>query len=136
MRVRLSSEAREDLFTIGDYIARENPPRAQSFVAELAAKCAGLGEMPKAHPLVPRYAQNGIRRRVHGNYQIFYRTDDPKSSLSASCTARGTMPPCCFPKMNHNNPEGSFAGQSRRSPDEVSAMLTLKSDDEDAAIEE
>ena len=40
------------------------------------AKCASLGEMPKAHPLVPRYAQKGIRRRVHGNYQIFYRADD------------------------------------------------------------
>jgi len=25
--------------------------------------------MPKAYPLVPRYAQKGIRRRVHGNYQ-------------------------------------------------------------------
>lgn len=56
MRVRLSSEARQDLFAIGDYIARDNPPRAQSFVAELAAKCASLGEMPKAYPLVPRYA--------------------------------------------------------------------------------
>lgn len=76
MRVRLSSEARQDLFAIGDYIARDNPPRAQPFVAELAAKCASLGEMPKAHSLVPRYAQKGIRRRVHGNYQIFYRADD------------------------------------------------------------
>ena len=47
MRVRLSSEARQDLFAIGDYIARDNPPRAQSFVAELAAKCASLGEMPR-----------------------------------------------------------------------------------------
>ena len=37
MRVRLSSEARQDLLAIGDYIARDNPPRAQSFVAELAA---------------------------------------------------------------------------------------------------
>ena len=73
MRVRLSSEARQDLFAIGDYIARDNLPRAQSFVAELADKCASLGEMPKAHPLVPRYAQKGIRRRVHGRYLIFYR---------------------------------------------------------------
>ena len=82
MRVRLSSEARQDLFAIGDYIARDNPPRAQSFVAELAAKCASLGEMPKAYPLVPRYAQKGIRRRVHGNYQIFYRADDTEIVVS------------------------------------------------------
>jgi plasmid stabilization system protein ParE len=76
MRVRLSSEARQDLIAIGDYIARDNPPRAQSFVAELVGKCASLGEMPKAHPLVPRYSQKGIRRKVHGNYQIFFRADD------------------------------------------------------------
>ncbi|MCT4334707.1 type II toxin-antitoxin system RelE/ParE family toxin [Paracoccus sp. YLB-12] len=76
MKVRLSSEARQDLIAIGDYIARDNPPRAQSFVAELAGKCASLGQMPKAHPLVPRYAQKGVRRRVHDKYQIFYRADD------------------------------------------------------------
>lgn len=76
MRVRLSSEARQDLIAIGDYIARDNPPRAQSFVAELVGKCANLGEMPRAHPLVPRYAQQGVRRRIYGNYQIFYRADD------------------------------------------------------------
>lgn len=76
MKVRLSSEARQDLIAIGDYIARDNPPRAQSFVAELTGKCASLGQMPMAHPLVPRYAQKGILRRVHGNYQIFYRADD------------------------------------------------------------
>lgn len=26
--------------------------------------------------MVPRYAQKGVRRRVHDNYQIFYRADD------------------------------------------------------------
>lgn len=75
MKVRLSSEARQDLIAIGDYIARDNPPRAQSFVAELTDKCASLSQMPNTHPLVPRYAKKGIRRRVHGNYQIFYRAD-------------------------------------------------------------
>jgi len=24
-------------------------------------------------PLIPRYEEHGIRHRVHGNYQIFYR---------------------------------------------------------------
>ena len=64
MRVRLSSEARQDLLAIGDYIARDNPPRAQSFVAELAAKCASLGEMPKAYPLARR-----ARARIFGHLE-------------------------------------------------------------------
>ena len=31
--------------------------------------------MPSSFPLVPRYERKGIRRRVHGAYQIFYRVD-------------------------------------------------------------
>jgi plasmid stabilization system protein ParE len=31
--------------------------------------------MPLSHPLVPRYEAKGIRRRMRGNYQIFYRVD-------------------------------------------------------------
>ncbi len=73
MKVRLSSEARQDLIAIGDYIARDNPSRARSFIRELTDECASLATMPLSHPLVPRYEANGIRRRVHGNYQIFYQ---------------------------------------------------------------
>ncbi|MCO1345946.1 type II toxin-antitoxin system RelE/ParE family toxin (plasmid) [Burkholderia multivorans] len=75
MKVRLSSEARQDLIAIGDYIARDNPSRARSFVQELTNKCASLANMPLSYPVVPRYEAKGIRRRVHGNYQIFYRVD-------------------------------------------------------------
>lgn len=69
------------MIAIGDYIARDNPPRAQSFVAELVGKCADLAHLPKAYPVVPRYAAKGVRRRVHGNYQIFYRVDDTGISV-------------------------------------------------------
>jgi toxin ParE1/3/4 len=75
VKVRLSSEARQDLIAIGDYIARDNPSRARSFIGELTGECASLATMPLRHPLMPRYEAKGIRRRVHGNYQIFYRID-------------------------------------------------------------
>lgn len=75
MKVRLSSQARQDLIAIGDYIARDNPSRAASFVAELANKCANLTLMPLGSPIVARYQARGIRRRVHGNDQIFYGVD-------------------------------------------------------------
>ncbi|MHC5232748.1 type II toxin-antitoxin system RelE/ParE family toxin [Brucella sp. LJL56] len=29
----------------------------------------------EAFPLVPRYEKQGIRRKIHGNYLIFYRVD-------------------------------------------------------------
>ena len=73
MIVRLLPDAEADLETIGDYIARDNPMRAISFIAELREKCAGLAGMPLSFPLVPRYEQRDVRHRVYGNYQIFYR---------------------------------------------------------------
>ena len=29
--------------------------------------------MPRAYPLLPNWEDRGVRRRVHGNYLIFYR---------------------------------------------------------------
>ena len=63
------------MIAIGDFIARDNRPRAISFIKELTNKCAGLADMPLAFPLVPRYEKKGVRRRVYGAYQIFYRID-------------------------------------------------------------
>lgn len=75
MKVRLTQEARAELRHIGDHIATDNPARARSFVHELLTACAALADMPLSHPLVPRYQEQGVRRRVHGNYLIFYRVE-------------------------------------------------------------
>lgn len=75
MKVVLTEAARADLEMIGDYIARDNPSRARSFVQELIAKTRSIGDAPEASPIVPRYEQFGIRRRVHGAYLIFYRIE-------------------------------------------------------------
>ncbi|CAN7635487.1 type II toxin-antitoxin system RelE/ParE family toxin [Pararhizobium sp. LjRoot238] len=76
MIVEFSDEAESDLEQIADYIAKDNPRRALSFVQELRGKCEALTASPKGFPLVPRYEQHGIRRRVHGSYLIFYRVED------------------------------------------------------------
>jgi plasmid stabilization system protein ParE len=73
MIVRILPAAETELEAIGDYIARDNPRRAVSFVRELRDKCLGLADMTLAFPLVPRYEDRGVRHRVYGNYQIFYR---------------------------------------------------------------
>ncbi|WP_313809563.1 type II toxin-antitoxin system RelE/ParE family toxin [Sphingobium sp.] len=78
MIVHLSAEAEYDLETIGDYIARDNPERALSFLHELRSKCLGLADMPERFPLVPRYEATGMRRRVHGDYLIFFRVEVEK----------------------------------------------------------
>ncbi|WP_199556383.1 type II toxin-antitoxin system RelE/ParE family toxin [Sandaracinobacteroides hominis] len=78
MIVHLSAEAEYDLETIGDYIARDNPARALGFLQELRSKCLGLADMPERFPLVPRFEAAGVRRRVHGDYLIFYRVEAEK----------------------------------------------------------
>ena len=46
---------------------------AISFVRELREKCKALADAPRGYPLVPRHEHSGTRRRLHGNYLIFYR---------------------------------------------------------------
>lgn len=75
MIVIFTDEAERDLEQIGDYIAQDNPRRALTFLMELSRKCEELAKTPLGWPLVARYEQHGIRRRVHGNYCIFYRVD-------------------------------------------------------------
>lgn len=58
---------------IGRTIQADNPRRAITFVDELYERCVTLGENPRAYPLLPNHEEKGIRRRVFGNYLIFYR---------------------------------------------------------------
>nr|WP_175016718.1 type II toxin-antitoxin system RelE/ParE family toxin [Burkholderia lata] len=82
MTVRLSDFAIAELEAIADYIARDNPQRAVTFVREIRDKCLSLAAMPLAFPLVPRFERHGVRHRVYGNYQIFYRVvGDPPARI-------------------------------------------------------
>lgn len=76
MMLEFTSEAEGDLEQIADYIARDNPRRALTFIRELRGKCEGLTDHPDRFVLIPRYEQHGVRRRIHGNYVIFYRVEE------------------------------------------------------------
>lgn len=73
MKVEITAEAEADLESIADYIARDNPMRALSFVRELYQLCLEIADMPQDWPVVPRYEHHGVRRRIHGRYLIFDR---------------------------------------------------------------
>ncbi len=64
--------ARADLVAIADYIAADNPERAETFVEELAAKARKAAEHPQAYPLRDDIDQ-GLRSIVHGRYLILFR---------------------------------------------------------------
>jgi toxin ParE1/3/4 len=76
MNVRLAEAAVAELEQVADRIAETNPARALRVFAEIRAACEGLADMPERFQLVPRYEHTQIRRRVHGEYLIFYRVAD------------------------------------------------------------
>jgi len=78
MILEFSSEAENDLEQIADYITEHNPRRALSFIRELRSECVDFVDSPNSFALVARYEHHGIRRRVHGNYLIFYRVETAK----------------------------------------------------------
>lgn len=73
MIVVVTTEAEHDLEQIATYVAEQSPQRALNLIRELRARCESLRDAPRAYPLVPRYEHTGIRRRVFGNFLIFYR---------------------------------------------------------------
>lgn len=64
-----------DLEEIGDYIARDNPSRAVSFISEIRGRCAKIMENPAGAPL-RRELGEGIRMVTFGHYLIFYTIGD------------------------------------------------------------
>lgn len=78
MIVEITDEAEGDLERIADYIARDNPRRGLAFIQELRISCLELADTPEGFTFVPRYEHQGIRRKVHSNYLIFYRVQDTR----------------------------------------------------------
>lgn len=89
MLVRLTEEAERNLDHIAGFIARDNPPRALSFIREMRELCFGLAEFPERFPLVQGYEEQGVRHRVHGNYLIFYRVE--ADAVTVLHVLRGAM---------------------------------------------
>ena len=71
MRLLFSAISREDLLQIARYIARDNPGRARSFVAELRMRCAQLTSLPN-QGIAREDCAKGLKMITHGRYLIFY----------------------------------------------------------------
>src|SRR5471032_295363 len=71
MLCEISPQAELDLIEIGDYIARDNPVRAESFVDDLVAHAQVIARSPNAYiardDLTP-----GLRACAHQRYMLFF----------------------------------------------------------------
>jgi toxin ParE1/3/4 len=70
--VEFSPAARADLVEIGQYIAQDNPDRAEGFIAELEGRIHAIAERPQSFPARDDIAA-GLRAAAHGRYRIFFR---------------------------------------------------------------
>jgi toxin ParE1/3/4 len=73
VKVRFTKRAADDLERIGDAIARDNPSRALSFITELRNAALEIKHNPLSFSSVQHRPETGLRRKVHGNYLIFFK---------------------------------------------------------------
>ncbi|WP_431275250.1 type II toxin-antitoxin system RelE/ParE family toxin [Variovorax ureilyticus] len=64
--------AEADLIEIGDYIAQDNPRRAESFIGELIDQVGKIARMPSAY-LAREDLASGLRMCTHARYILFFR---------------------------------------------------------------
>jgi toxin ParE1/3/4 len=89
MRFRFSRRAEADIREIGDFIARDNPTRAASFIGDLRSRCREIARFPEAAPLRPDLSPNlapasggAVRMGPFGAYLIFYAVRDDTVEIS------------------------------------------------------
>jgi toxin ParE1/3/4 len=88
MRLEFSPRAFQDLEAIGDYIARDNPKRAASFIRDLREHCRKMAMTPTAYRQRPELAP-GLRSCVFGSYVIFF--DNAAASVRIVRILHGAM---------------------------------------------
>jgi len=71
MQLVFLPQAELDLEAIGDYIAQDNPRRANSFVRQLREQCRKITEAPKAYRSRSEFGE-GLRSCAYGNYVLFF----------------------------------------------------------------
>jgi toxin ParE1/3/4 len=71
MRLIFTALAEHDLEAIGDYIAKDNPLRALSFLKELRQHCTRILDNPMGYRMRPEFGET-IRSCAHGRYVVFY----------------------------------------------------------------
>ncbi|WP_374943703.1 type II toxin-antitoxin system RelE/ParE family toxin [Sphingomonas sp.] len=73
MIVHVTGTAGAELEDIRRWIARDNRPRATSFIRELRSRIAGLTATYELYPIVDSTADGPIHRMNYHEYRIFYQ---------------------------------------------------------------
>lgn len=88
MKVVYATEAKDNIAAIGEWIARDDPTRAASFLIDLRTACEDLADFPNAYPVLETDRDPPARKRVHGSYLILYEVADVVRILAVRHGAR------------------------------------------------
>jgi toxin ParE1/3/4 len=80
IRVDFSKASERDLREIANYIERDNPRRAITFVRELRERCKSIGQFPKAARMIRVHAHE-LRLLPFRRYIIVYRIDSERVTV-------------------------------------------------------
>lgn len=83
MRFVFSRPALLDVAEIGNWIARDDPDRADRFVEEIRTCCQDLCAYPLAYPIHKDFPRQGVRHRVFGRYVICCRVERDRVTVIA-----------------------------------------------------
>jgi len=81
MKVSWSPLAIDRVSEIAEYIARDNPEAAKSWVNTVFEKVASLKSHPESGRVVPEVNNRAIRELIYGNYRIVYRVEEKRVSI-------------------------------------------------------
>jgi plasmid stabilization system protein ParE len=73
VRLRWTHRAKDDLLSIGRFIARDRPAVARAFVAKLQVRARRAAKFPRSGRVVPELRRDDVREVIEGNYRIVYR---------------------------------------------------------------
>ncbi|MFU7529181.1 type II toxin-antitoxin system RelE/ParE family toxin [Qipengyuania sp. ASV99] len=75
MNFAFTPDAQVDLLDIGETIARDNPERAASYVAELLDRTAQIAGQPTLYRMRPEWG-SAVRSARFGNYLILFEVSE------------------------------------------------------------
>ena len=82
MKLIWSKRAQRDLEQIGDFISRDAPERARSFVQLLINRTNQASQLPAAGRIVPEFRDENLRELIEGRYRIVYEIDVTKKLVN------------------------------------------------------
>jgi len=81
MKIQWPPLALDRVSEIADYISRDNPSAALSWVESLLARVGRLKSFPDSGRPVPEVDRQEIREILYGSYRIIYRRDESSISI-------------------------------------------------------